>query len=168
VLAYAARSLQAAGADFLVIATNTMHRVAPAIAAAVPLPILHIADPTAQAAIAQGCKAVGLLGTRFTMEQAFYKEHLQQHGLQVLVPDEEERAIVHQIIYEELCQGQVLTASRRVYQQIIQHLQAQGAEAIIAGCTEITLLIQAQDILLPLLDTTALHAAAAVDYSLAS
>jgi aspartate racemase len=102
------------------------------------------------------------------MEQAFYKEHLQQHGLQVLVPDEEERAIVHQIIYEELCQGQVLPASRRVYQQIIQHLQAQGAEAIIAGCTEITLLIQAQDILLPLLDTTALHAAAAVDYSLAS
>ncbi|HEY9887491.1 MAG TPA: aspartate/glutamate racemase family protein [Candidatus Obscuribacterales bacterium] len=166
-LAAAARSLQSAGADGLVICTNTMHKVVPAIEAAIAIPILHIADATAAAAQAQGLQTVGLLGTQFTMEQAFYAERLRQHGLTVMVPAAAERAIVHRIIYEELCLGQVQPAAKEAYLQIIDGLQAQGAEGIIAGCTEITLLIQPSDLTLPLLDTTAIHAAAAIAFALA-
>lgn len=167
VLAQAGRSLQAAGADFLVIGTNTMHKVVPAIAAAVDLPILHIADATAAAIQAQGLKTVGLLGTQFTMEQAFYKDRLtEQHGLNVRVPEASDRATIHRIIYEELCLGKIKSQSRDDYLAIIHKLQQQGAEGIIAGCTEIALLINQADLSLPLFDTTALHAAAAVDYAL--
>lgn len=166
-LAAAARSLEAAGADFLVICTNTMHKVVPAIAAQITLPILHIADATAIAIQAQGIQTVGLLGTRFTMEEAFYRDRLiQQHGLTVLVPDEADREIVHRVIYEELCQGKISDISRAAYLTIIENLKHQGAQAIIAGCTEITLLIQQGHLDLPLFDTTALHAAAAVDWAL--
>jgi len=168
VLAAAARSLEAAGADVLVLCTNTMHKVMPAIASAIQIPILHIADATAAVIHAQGLQTVGLLGTQFTMEQAFYKDRLTaQHGLTVLVPEPEERAIVHRVIYEELCLGQVNPTSREEYLHIIANLQVRGAAGIIAGCTEITMLIQAADLSLPLFDTTAIHAAAAVDWALA-
>ena len=168
-LAQAGRSLQAAGADFLVIATNTMHKVAPAIAAEIAIPILHIADATAAAVKAQGLQTVGLLGTQFTMEQAFYKERLtEMQGLTVLVPEAGDRAIIHRIIYDELCLGQIEPSSREAYLAIINQLQQQGAEGIIAGCTEITLLIHQTDLSIPLFDTTALHAAAAVDYALSA
>lgn len=167
ILADAARSLQAAGADLLVLGTNTMHTVAPAIEAATQLPLLHIADPTAQAIKAAGHTRIGLIGTRFTMEQAFYKERLtQQHGLEVLLPEQAERDAVHRIIFEELCLGQVRDDSRATYQQIMAKLVAQGAQAIILGCTEITLLVGAKDASVPLFDTTALHAQAAVDWAL--
>lgn len=166
-LAQAGRSLQAAGADFLVICTNTMHKVVPAIAAEIAIPILHIADATATAIQTQGLKTVGLLGTQFTMEQAFYKDRLtEQHGLHVVVPEASDRAIIHRIIYDELCLGQINAASRDAYLAIIQKLQQQGTEGIIAGCTEITLLISPADLHIPLFDTTALHAAAAVNCAL--
>lgn len=165
-LAQAGRSLQAAGANFLVICTNTMHTVVPAIAAAIDIPILHIADATAAAITAQGIQTVGLLGTQFTMEQAFYKDRLiNHHGLSVLVPEAGDRAIIHRVIYDELCLGKINPAARDAYLAIIQKLQQQGAEGIIAGCTEITLLITQADLAIPLFDTTALHAAAAVEYA---
>lgn len=167
VLAEAAQALQAAGADFIVLCTNTMHKVAATIEAAVTIPLLHIADPTAQAISDAGLKTVGLLGTRFTMEQSFYRERLQQHGLKVLVPDEADRELVHQVIYQELCLGKVLVESRLQYQQVMQQLVAQGAEAIILGCTEIGLLLGPQDAAVPLFDTTALHAKAAAAKALA-
>jgi aspartate racemase len=166
-LAAAARSLQAAGADFLVICTNTMHKVIPDIEAAIAIPILHIADATAAAIKFQGLHTVGLLGTQFTMEQAFYKERLTDpHGLQVLVPAPTERMTVHRVIYEELCLGQVNPTSRADYLSIISRLRDKGAEGVIAGCTEITLLIQPADLDIPLFDTTAIHAAAAVAMAL--
>ena len=166
-LADAARSLQAAGADFLVLCTNTMHIVAPAITAAVPLPLLHIADPTAAAIRSAGLIKIGLLGTRFTMEQAFYKDRLSaQHGLQVLLPSAEDRDTVHRIIFEELCLGQTLETSRQDYRRIMAALVDQGAQAIILGCTEITLLVAAGDASVPLFDTTALHASAAAQHAL--
>lgn len=166
-LAQAGQALEVAGADFLVICTNTMHKVEPAIAAAISIPVLHIADATAAAIQAQGIRTVGLLGTQFTMEQAFYKARLsEQHGLNVLIPEKGDRATIHRIIYDELCLGNVKPASRDAYLTIIQKLQQQGAEAIIAGCTEIPLLINQADLTLPLFDTTALHAMAAVDYAL--
>ncbi|WP_337879929.1 aspartate/glutamate racemase family protein [Rheinheimera sp.] len=167
VLAQAAQSLQAAGADFIVLCTNTMHKVAAAIEAAVTIPLLHIADPTAQAIQQAGLRTVGLLGTRFTMEQDFYTERLQQHGLQVLVPDQAGRELVHQVIYQELCLGKVLPESRLQYQQVMQQLVAQGAQAIILGCTEIGLLVEPADAAVPLFDTTALHAKAAAAKALA-
>jgi aspartate racemase len=167
-LAAAAQSLQTAGADFLVICTNTMHKVVPAIEAAIAIPILHIADATAEAAKAQGLQTVGLLGTQFTMEQAFYQERLVQQGLTVLVPEAAERAIVHRVIYEELCLGQVIPESREQYLKIIEGLKGQGAQGIIAGCTEITMLVKQADLALPLLDTTAIHAAAAVNRAVAA
>lgn len=168
-LAEAAQALQAAGADFLVLCTNTMHKVVPIIEAAIAMPILHIADATAAAIKAQGLQTVGLLGTQFTMEQAFYKDRLiQRHGLQVLTPEASERGTIHRVIYEELCLGQVKPTSRNDYLKIIEHLQNDGAEGIIAGCTEITMLIQPSDLAIPLLDTTAIHAAAAVDWALTS
>ncbi|KLD78015.1 aspartate/glutamate racemase family protein [Xanthomonas hyacinthi] len=166
-MAAAARALQAGGADFLVLCTNTMHRVADAIAAAVPLPLLHIADATADALQAAGVTRVGLLGTRFTMEQDFYRERLQRRGFQVLVPDPQEREQVHRIIYDELCQGVIRDASRARYREVIAALQARGAEAVILGCTEIALLVGAADAQLPLFDTAALHARAAALHSLA-
>ncbi|MBD9503698.1 aspartate/glutamate racemase family protein [Pseudomonas sp. PDM17] len=164
VLADAARSLKAAGADFLVLCTNTMHKVAPAIEAAVDIPLLHIADPTAQAIRAAGVSTVGLLGTRFTMEQAFYKDRLvEKFGLKVLTPNEAERQVVHRIIYEELCLGRIRDESREEYRRIIAALVEQGAEAVILGCTEISLLVGPADASVPLFDTTALHALHAAD-----
>jgi aspartate racemase len=167
VLADAARRLQAAGADGIVLCTNTMHKVAPAIEAACPLPLLHIADPTALAIRAAGLRTVGLLGTRFTMEQDFYSDRLRQrHGLEVLTPAMEDRATVHRIIYEELCVGIVSDASRREYRRIIGQLAARGAQGVILGCTEIGLLVGEQDTALPLFDTTALHACSAAQWAL--
>lgn len=167
-LAAAGQALRAAGADFLVLCTNTMHKVAPAIEAAVDVPLLHIADPTAAAIRAAGLSRVGLLGTRFTMEQAFYRDRLvTQHGLEVLVPEAAEREAVHRIIYEELCLGTVLPASRERYRQVIASLVAQGAQAVILGCTEISLLVGPDDAGVPLFDTTALHAQQAAAYALA-
>ncbi|MBP1204254.1 aspartate racemase [Duganella sp. 1411] len=166
-LAGAARSLQAAGADFIVLCTNTMHKVAPAIEAAVAIPLLHIADPTAAAIKAAGHTTIGLLGTRFTMEQAFYKERLSAlHGLDVIVPEAAERDIVHRVIYEELCLGNVVDASRDDYRRIIAALVARGAQAVILGCTEISLLIGSSDAAVPLFDTTAIHARAAAEFAL--
>lgn len=166
-LAQAARALEAAGADFLVMCTNTMHKVAPRIEAAVDIPLLHIADPTAVEIKHAGYASVGLLGTRFTMEDAFYRDRLSaRHGLRVLVPDAEDRDTVHRIIYEELCLGAVLPESRSEYQRIMQSLAAQGAEAIILGCTEISLLVSQEDSAVPLFDTTAIHAWAAAEMAL--
>lgn len=167
IVADAARALERAGADFLVLCTNTMHKVAGAIEAAVGIPLLHIADPTALAITRAGWSSVGLLGTRFTMEQAFYKDRLRErHGLQVLVPPPDERALIHRVIYEELCRGQILPASREQFRRIVAGLAAQGAQAIILGCTEICLLVDAGDCSLPLFDTTAIHACSAADYAL--
>lgn len=165
-LADAARSLEAAGADFLLLGTNTMHIVAPAIEAAVHIPLLHIADPTAQAIQQAGLTRIGLLGTRFTMEQSFYIDRLRQQGLEVLLPVPAERDTVHRIIFEELCLGQVVDSSRQAYRRIMAGLVDQGAQAIILGCTEITLLVGAADASVPLFDTTAIHASAAVDRAL--
>jgi aspartate racemase len=163
----AAQRLERGGADFLIICTNTMHKAYPQIRAAVDLPLLHIADPTAERIKAAGHRRVGLLGTAFTMEQDFYKGRLvEQHGLHVLVPDTEDRATVHRIIYEELVQGRIEAASRDAYRDIIQRLVAAGAEAIILGCTEIMLLVGPGDSSVPLYDTTGLHAAAAVELAL--
>ncbi|MDF3125657.1 aspartate/glutamate racemase family protein [Rheinheimera sp. 1928-s] len=166
-LADAALKLQTAGAECLVLCTNTMHKVAAAIEAAVAIPLLHIADATAEAIQQAGLHKVALLGTRFTMEQDFYKKRLtERYGLTVLVPDEEGRNLVHQVIYQELCLGVVNPKSRLQYQQIMADLVTQGAEAIILGCTEIGLLVSAEDCAVPLFDTTALHAQKAADYSL--
>ncbi|MCB1931038.1 MAG: aspartate/glutamate racemase family protein [Candidatus Accumulibacter sp.] len=167
-LAQAGRSLEAAGADFLVLCTNTMHRVAPAIEAAVELPLLHIADPTADAIRRAGFSTVGLLGTSFTMEQAFFRERLRHgHGIDVLVPDAADREIVHRVIYEELCAGQLRPASRAEYRRIIGRLVAKGAQAVILGCTEISLLVDAADATVALFDTTHLHATKAAEVALA-
>lgn len=167
-LAAAAGSLQAAGADFIVLCTNTMHKVAPAIATATSLPLLHIADATAEAIQTAGIRKVGLLGTRFTMEQAFYKQRLQDnYGIEVMIPDESGRETVHQVIYQELCLGHINAASREKYRAVMAELVDQGAEAIIMGCTEITLLIDQQDATVPLFDTTQIHAKAAVALALA-
>jgi len=154
-LAEAAVKLQSAGADCLVLCTNTMHKVAAVIETAVTIPLLHIADATAEAIQLAGLNKVALLGTRFTMEQDFYKKRLtESYGLEVLVPDEESRALVHQVIYQELCLGLVKPNSRLQYQQIMADLVVQGAEAIILGCTEIALLVSAEDCAVPLFDTT--------------
>ena len=166
-LADAARHLESAGADFLLLCTNTMHKVADAIEAASALPLLHIADPTAAAIQAAGLQRVGLLGTRFTMEQPFYRQRLEdRHGIQVLVPDEPDRAEVHRVIYEELCRGVVSEASRQAYRKVISRLVARGAQAVILGCTEIGLLVRADDAEVPLFDTCVLHAQAAAKRAL--
>ena len=158
----AARRLEAAGAELLLICTNTMHLLAPAVEAAVRMPLLHIADPTAERIVAAGLTRVGLLGTAFTMEQDFYKGRLtERHGLDVIVPDDRDRATVHRIIYDELVAGMVLARSRAAYRDVIARLVARGAEAVILGCTEIMLLVGAEDSTVPLFDTTALHAEAA-------
>jgi aspartate racemase len=166
-LANAACALENAGADFLVICTNTMHKVAPAIELAVSIPLLHIADPTAIAIKRAGHTKIGLLGTRFTMEQDFYKQRLREnHGLVVLIPNQEDRDIIHRIIYDELCQGKILAESRAKYKRIMAVLANQGAEAIILGCTEISLLVSAADSSVPLFDTTSIHARSAAEWAL--
>ncbi|USJ02968.1 aspartate/glutamate racemase family protein [Xanthomonas prunicola] len=160
-MAAAARSLHAGGADFIVLCTNTMHCVAGAITAATPLPLLHIADATADALLAAGIARVGLLGTRFTMEQPFYRERLQARSLDVLVPPAEAREALHRVIYDELCRGVIKPESRTYFRQVMADLGQHGAQAIILGCTEISLLVDSTDAQLPLFDTTALHAEAA-------
>ena len=167
-MVYAAQRLQAGGADLLLICTNTMHKLVAEIEAACPLPLLHIADPTATAIVQAGLQRVGLLGTAFTMEEDFYRGRLSERfGLDVLVPEADDRREVHAIIYEELIAGVVNERSRQVYVEVIERLVARGAEAIILGCTEIMLLVRAEDSPVPLFDTTTLHARAAVDAALA-
>ena len=167
ILSSAARSVQAAGADFLLICTNTMHKVAPEIERVISIPVMHIADATAEKLIADGIQRVGLLGTRFTMEQDFYRGRLvEEHGIEVLIPEPDEREVVHQIIYSELCLGMVLDSSRQRYLAIIDALQARGAEAVILGCTEIALLVQQAHTSVPLYDTTSIHAAKAVEMAI--
>jgi len=167
-LARAARALEAAGAGCVVVCTNTMHKVAPAIEAAVSVPLLHIADPTAAAIAQAGLATVGLLGTRFTMEQDFYVDRLRgRHGLEVLVPPPADRERVHRVIYEELCRGVVLDISRGEYRRVIADLVARGAQGVILGCTEISMLVAPPDSPVPLFDTTALHATSAAEWALA-
>ena len=166
ILTEAAQNIQAAGADVLLICTNTMHKVAPEIAAAIQIPLLHIADATAEILVNEGIKTVGLLGTAFTMEQEFYKGRLtNKHGFKVLVPNDQDRAIVHKVIYEELCLGKVKSTSKVEYLRIIDALASQGAEAVILGCTEIGMLVKQTDTNVRLLDTTAIHAQKAVEYA---
>lgn len=166
ILSGAALSVQKAGADFLVIGTNTMHKVAPEIEQAVGIPLLHIADATAQVLKKDGVTRVGLLGTRFTMEQAFYRDRLEAAGIDVLTPDEIQRDQVHRVIYEELCQGKISAESRSAYLDIVASLSGRGAQAVILGCTEIGLLIKQADTGVPLYDTTEIHAACAVEMAL--
>ncbi len=169
ILADAARSIEAAGADFLVICTNTMHIVAPQIEAAIQIPILHIADATAEVLLANDVGTVGLLGTAFTMEEDFYKGRLaDRFGLKVVTPDAADRRVVHDVIYGELCLGSFKDESRREYLRIIDDLGRQGAEAVILGCTEIGMLVRQEDTGMMLCDTTAIHAAKAVEHALAS
>ncbi|MEU3190509.1 aspartate/glutamate racemase family protein [Streptomyces sp. NPDC006992] len=163
ILAAAARALEAAGADLLVLCTNTMHRVAEHIEEAVEVPLLHLADATAGAVRAAGLRRVGLLGTAFTMEQDFYRGRLAAGGLSVLVPGPADRELVHRVIYEELCRGTVLDASRAAYRRVIGELVADGAEGIVLGCTEIELLIGPQDSPVPVFPTARLHAEAAFE-----
>ena len=167
VLANAAQALEHAGADFIVLCTNTMHKVAAAIEAAVAIPLLHIADPTAAEIRKVGLSRIGLLGTSFTMEQDFYRGRLaEQHGIEMFVPDQNDRDLVHRVIYEELCLGRVEDASRRAYRDVMRRLVERGAQGIILGCTEISLLVGERDASVPLFDTTAIHAAAAADWAL--
>lgn len=165
-LADTARKLENAGADCILIGTNTMHKVAPQVQDAIRMPLLHIADAAASAIHAQGLRKVSLLGTRFTMEQPFYAEHLARHGIETLIPEETDRAEVHRIIFEELCQGKILDTSRHTLLRIAENLAEQGAEGLILGCTELPLLVDQQHCTLPLFDTTTLHAIAAVDFAL--
>ena len=167
ILVQAAKGIEAAGADFLLICTNTMHKVAPQIEEAISIPILHIADATADKLCDQGIKTVGLLGTAFTMEQNFYKGRLvEQHGLSVIVPNDADREIIHKVIYQELCLGEVKESSKQEYLRIIDALAEQGAEAVILGCTEIGMLVKQQDTKVPLLDTTEIHGQKAVELAL--
>lgn len=166
VLADVAQRLERAGADALVICANTMHKVAPAIEAATHIPLLHVVDAVAAEIRAAGYRQVGLLGTRFTMEQPFYAEHLARHGLQTLIPGTEDRELVHRVVYEELCLGQVIDTSRNAYRRVMADLVARGAEAIILGCTEISMLVGPQDASVRLFDTTAIHARAAAEWAL--
>ena len=166
ILQAAARQLALSGAEALLICTNTMHRIAPQIQATTDVPLLHIADATADAVLAAGLTQVGLLGTRFTMEQAFMRDHLAVRGIQCLVPDEPGRAEVHRIIFEELCRGVVLDSSRQNLIAQVQQLAVQGAQGVILGCTELTMSLQPGDGGVPGFDTTALHAMAAVDFCL--
>jgi len=166
-LAEAAKNLEKGGADFIVICANTMHKVAEDIQAGIRIPILHVVDATAQRVKAAGIRKAGLLGTRFTMEEDFYINRLsQKHGLQILVPDLQGRALVHRVIFDELVFGKIRRSSREKYLTVIAQLAGQGAEGIILGCTEIGLLVRAQDCQVPLFDTTRIHAEAAVEFAL--
>jgi aspartate racemase len=167
VLADAAARLETAGADFLVLCTNTMHKVAPAMEARVKIPLLHIADATARAIIQAGFRTIGLLGTRYTMEQDFYRSRLEKtFGLDVLVPPEHDRALVNDVIYKELALGRILEPSRAEYRRVISGLAGRGAQAVILGCTEIGLLVRPEDSPVPLFDTTDIHARAAARLAL--
>ncbi|RUO38139.1 aspartate/glutamate racemase [Aliidiomarina shirensis] len=166
ILCDAAQALERAGADFILIGTNTMHKIADEVAAAVSVPLLHIIDVTAAALKARSIKRVGLLGTQFTMEQEFYRARLQAQGVEIVIPEPEERELVHSVIFDELCQGQFLDASKQAYLKIIKGLAARGAEGVILGCTEIGMLLQDGDASIPLFDTAELHAEAAVSKAL--
>ena len=166
-LADVALSLEAGGAELLLLCTNTMHKVAPAIQAATSIPLLHLADATAEAVLAAGITRVGLLGTAFTMEQEFYRERLESQGLEVLIPSAPDRAEVHRVIYDELCQGQVLTTSRDAVRDVITRFADAGAQGVILGCTELELLISQADSPLPAFPTTRLHVQAAIDAAFA-
>ena len=166
ILGEAAHKLELAGADLIVLCTNTMHKNADAICARIDVPFLHIADMTAEALEQDGIERVGLLGSCYTMEQDFYKGRLQERGFDVLVPNEEDRAIVNRVIFEELCLGKILDGSRQEYSRIIEQLRAQGAQAVILGCTEIGMLIKQKDSVLPVYDTTYIHATRAARYML--
>ena len=162
ILAERSRDIEAAGADFLLICTNTMHLVAPQIEEAIGIPLLHIADATATRIRSAGHEKIGLLGTRFTMEQAFYRGRLEQQGIEVLVPPEADREIVHRVIYDELCRGEIRDESRAEFLRIIDQLAARGAQGVIEGCTEIVMLVQQAHTDVPLFDTTSIHAEEAV------
>ncbi|MBN2028522.1 MAG: aspartate/glutamate racemase family protein [Actinobacteria bacterium] len=163
----AARRVERGGADFLLICTNTMHKMAGEVEESVGIPLLHIADAAADAIKAKGLRKVGLLGTRFTMEWDFYTGRLHdEHGIEVLVPGEEDRGAVHAVIYDELCHGIVNDDSRKLFERIIEDLASEGAQGIVLGCTEIPLLIKQEDFEVPIFDTTEIHALAAVDYAL--
>jgi aspartate racemase len=166
ILSKAARNLQMAGAECILIGTNTMHRIAPEVQGAVEIPLLHIGDVTSKAVIRAGLSKVGLLGTRFTMEQPFYQERLATYGIECVTPSEDERVEVHRIIFEELCKGELKDSSRRALLEIIQTLHKAGAEGIILGCTELPLIIQKHHTDIPTFDTTELHALAAVEFCL--
>ena len=167
IMVQCAREVEGAGADFVLICTNTMHLMAEEVQAAIGIPLLHIADAAARAVQKVGLDSVGLLGTRFTMEKDFYRGRLETaHGLRVIVPDEEGRALVHRIIYDELVQGKILAESREGFLAVIQRLMEDGAEGIILGCTEIGLLVKGEDVPLPVFDTMEIHALAAVDAAL--
>jgi len=162
----AAKTLEAAGADVVLICTNTMHKMAKEVQASLSIPLLHIAEVTGNKAKEAGLKKVGLLGTMFTMEHAFYKETLLDQGIETIVPEKEDRESVHHIIFDELCKGIILPESKKIYMRIIEKLIDQGAEGVILGCTEIPLLIKQEDSSIPLFDTTFLHAKAAVSFAL--
>jgi len=166
ILSEAAQSLEAAGADCVLICTNTMHKVAPEVARSIRVPLLHIMDGVADAVASNGLDCVGLLGTRFTMEQSFCVERLEQKGIRVLVPEAAGRARVHQVIFDELCLGVTSASAKADYLAIIDNLRQQGAQAVILGCTEIGLLIIPEDSPVPVFDTTALHVDLAVRYAL--
>jgi aspartate racemase len=166
-LADTARGLRLAGAEAIVLCTNTMHLVAPAIEAAVDIPLLHIADATAQRIRAGGLTRVALIGTRFTMEQAFYRERIEAAGIEVLTPDIQQRDDIHRVIYDELCLGRILDASRDAYKAIMADMVIRGAQGVILGCTEIGLLVGEGDATVPLFDTARIHAEAAADWALA-
>ncbi|WP_329351514.1 aspartate/glutamate racemase family protein [Vibrio natriegens] len=167
ILAEAAKSVERGGADFLMICTNTMHKVVPEIESQISIPILHIADATAESLVQNGVTKVGLLGTRFTMEQDFYKGRIsEKFGIDVVVPTADEQTVVHDIIYQELCLGEIKTESRDRYLKIIANLHAQGAQAVVLGCTEIALLVKQSDTTVPLYDTTEIHAAHGVEWAL--
>ncbi len=163
----AAQRLEAGGADFILICTNTMHKLAPQVSDAIDIPLLHIADATAATLVDDRISAVGLLGTAYTMEQPFYKQRLtHKYGLRVLVPDADDRADIHRIIYDELCRGNILPDSKKRYIEVARHLAEDGAQAIILGCTEIGMLLKPEDTDIPLYDTTKIHADRAVEWAL--
>jgi aspartate racemase len=166
-LADVAKSLEAAGAELVLLCTNTMHKVADQVQAAVSVPLLHLADATALAVKRAGLSTVGLLGTAYTMDQDFYRDRLARHGLKVLVPPAEDRAVVHRVIYDELCLGEIRNSSKEAYRDIIGRLVLAGAQGIVLGCTEIELLVGPEDSTVPLFPTTRLHVEAAVEQSLA-
>jgi len=163
----AAQRVKKGGADFVVICTNTMHKMAEEVQSSINIPLLHLADVTAERIKAQGLKKVGLLGTKFTMEEDFYKGRLiKKHGLEVMIPDDEEREVINNILYNELCMGEIKKISKDKFKKIIDNLVLKGAEGIILGCTEIPLLIDKEDYEIPLFDTTRIHAEEAVKYAL--
>lgn len=167
ILSRAARAVEAGGADFLIICTNTMHIVAPQIEEKISIPVLHIADATAEKLVEDNIKCVGLVGTKFTMEEDFYKKRIiDNYGIDVIIPEADQRGIIHDVIYQELCLGKVIDSSRKKYLEIIQQLHNMGADAVILGCTEIALLVQQEHTSVPLYDTTTIHAEKAIQYAL--